>query len=77
MFLTYQFAPIWAALVSVVTFLILRHYDPVDLDGYTEKMHGIPPVACCSAIVIPLIVLLAYNATLKIGPKPSRSGTKN
>ncbi|KAG5490908.1 hypothetical protein JIQ42_00793 [Leishmania sp. Namibia] len=76
MFLTCRFVPIWATLVSVITFLVLRHYDPVDLNGYTEKMHGIPPVACCSAIVIPLIVLFAYNAVLKMGPKPPRSGTK-
>ncbi|KAK7198237.1 hypothetical protein NESM_000780700 [Novymonas esmeraldas] len=76
MFLTYQFAPIWATLVSIVTFLILRRYDPVDLSEYTEKMHGIPPIACCSAIAIPMLVLVAYDATLKLGPRPSRNAIK-
>ncbi|AIO01653.1 hypothetical protein LPMP_340250 [Leishmania panamensis] len=76
MFLTYQVAPIWAMLVSIVTFLVLRRYDPVDLNEYAEKMHGIPPVACCSAIAIPLIILFAYNGVLKMGPKPPRSGTR-
>lgn len=76
MFLTYQFASIWAMLVSIVTFLVLRHNDPVDLSEYKEKAHGIPPVACCSAIAIPLIVLFVYNAALRMGPKASCKGTK-
>ncbi|GET92543.1 hypothetical protein, conserved [Leishmania tarentolae] len=76
MFLTYQFAPIWATLVSIVTFVVLRHYDPVDLNEYRAKAYGIPPVACCSAIAIPLIILYLYNAALKMGPKPSSNGGK-
>ncbi|TPP44317.1 putative integral membrane protein [Leishmania donovani] len=71
MLLTYQFAPIWAMLVSIVTFLVLRHNDPVDLNEYKEKAHGIPPVACCSAIAIPLVVLFVYNAALRMGPQPT------
>ncbi|KPA85875.1 hypothetical protein ABB37_00197 [Leptomonas pyrrhocoris] len=76
MFLTYTFAPIWAGLISLLTFLVLRHFDPVDLNQYTEKMHGVPPVACCLAVLIPLVVLVAYDFALKLGPKPSRYSIK-
>lgn len=76
MFLTYSFAPVWAGLISILTFLLLRHFDPVDLNEYKDKVYGIPPVACCLAVLIPLIVLVAYDFALKLGPKPSRYGIK-
>ncbi|KAL7702409.1 hypothetical protein N2W54_006552 [Lotmaria passim] len=76
MFLTYSFAPLWVGLISVLTYLLLRHFDPVDLNEYTEKMHGIPPAACCLAVLIPIIVLVMYDFSLKLGPKPSRYGIK-
>ncbi|KAG5492452.1 hypothetical protein JKF63_01030 [Porcisia hertigi] len=71
MLLSYRAAFLWATFASLATFFILRHYDPVDLSEHAEKVYGIPPVACCSAILIPIIVLVVYEKTLSMGPKPS------
>lgn len=76
MFLTYQFAPIWVLLISMITYLTLRHFDPVNLDEYKDKMHGIPPVVCCLSILLPLTVLVLYGGALRLGPKASKTGIK-
>lgn len=76
MFLTYQFAPVWVTLVSMLTFLTLRFFDPVDLNQHKDKMGGYPPAICCVCVVIPLIVAVLYEVGLRLGPKASKTGIK-
>lgn len=76
MFLTYQFAPIWIAGVSLATYFVLSFMDPINLNDYTEKMGGVPPIICCASMLFPLAVLLTYDQLLKLGPKPSKCGIK-
>lgn len=60
----------------MLTFLLFKHYDPINLEDYQEQVYGIPPVAVCLMSVIPVVVLFCYDVVLKMGVKPAKVGIR-
>lgn len=76
MILTYTTLPFISLAASLMTYLCLKHFDPVNLEDYKDQMNGIPPIAVCITCIYPVLVLLAYDFFLKLGVKPSKTGIK-
>lgn len=74
MFLTLQMLPIFAIIISALTFFIIEQKDLTDLNLYKSKMSNIPPMCCMIALLIPVTVLFTYDSVLKLGPKASKTG---
>nr|CCC51359.1 conserved hypothetical protein [Trypanosoma vivax Y486] len=73
MFLTLTMLPVWAVVVSVLTFLALRSQDPEDLTQYQDKVLGLPLQVVCFFPLLPLGVWLCYEGILQLGPKGPRT----
>ncbi|KAH9597460.1 hypothetical protein LSM04_007516 [Trypanosoma melophagium] len=76
MFLTPTMLPVWVALISAITFCILRANDPVDLSQYRGKVYNLPPPLVCFFPLLPLCVWICYEIILKLGPKGSKAAIK-
>lgn len=76
MLLKYTTLPLFVTITSILSFLLFKRYDPINLADYQDAVGGIPPIAVCLMSLLPLVVLFCYDVVLKFGPKPAKVGIK-